>query len=760
MRPACAATAAAGADDPFYKGKRLNLIINFAAGGPSDIEGRLLAKHLVKHIDGAPGIIVQNKDGAGGLVGANYIGELGPKDGSMLGYITATAWTYVVDPALFRVDFKSYEFIASQPGNAVSYVRADAEPGIRDAVDIMKAKDLVAGGLSVNSSKDVLIRLQLDMLGVPYRYVTGYRSNTAARLALQRNEVNFFTETTPAYFSVVEPSMVKPGQVVPIYYDPNYNGESFSAPKVMQGSAVLPFHEFYRKIKGTLPTGRLWDVYRTNLAVDSAMLRLIVMPPGSPKAAVDALRTAVARLNDDKDYAEEAMKIIQFVPQYETGAGHRRAGAQAARGRPRDPGVRRRLHQGREEVRSSCASQSARRSIVSRATGAGSSRADGDRDPAQAAKLHRRSPCPWAPAKHREERGLHARRHRALRPARAAAAHADDPFYKGRRLTILVNFAAGGPTDIEARMFAKHLVRHIDGAPNIVIQNMDGAGGVVGAKYMGEVAPRDGTMAGYFTGTAFIYALDPERFRVDFKSYEFVATQAGTTVHFVRTDVPPGMKQATDIVKATGLIGGGLSVDTSKDIRMRLAFDMLGIPYKYVTGYRSSPAARLALQRGEINFFAESPPSYRGIIEPSMVATGQVIPVFYDPSWDGQNFIVPHPVKGLTILPFHELYRKIKGTMPSGQLWDIYKSIISADGIIQRMIVMPPGAPKPAVEAIRAAIPRLNADKVYAEEAEKAFGFVPQWEAGPDTNALAQNALTVRPQVRAFLTDYMKNVPK
>ena len=117
-----------------------------------------------------------------------------------------------------------------------------------------------------------------------------------------------------------------------------------------------------------------------------------------------------------------------------------------------------------------------------------------------------------------------------------------------------------------------------------------------------------------------------------------------------------------------------------------------------------------------------------------MVKTGQVIPVFYDPSYDGVNFGVPHPVKGLAILPLHELYQKIKGTMPSGQLWDIYKSLISTDGIIQRMIVMPPGAPKAAVEAIRAAIPRLNADKLYGEEAEKAFGFVPQWEASPDTN--------------------------
>ncbi len=192
---------------------------------------------------------------------------------------------------------------------------------MRAATDIMAAKGILAGGLTADSSKDILIRLQLDMLGLPYRYVTGYRNNNAARLALQRGEVNFFSETTPAYFSVVEPSMVRPGQVIPTWYDPNYNGETFGAPKVMQGSAVLPFHEFYRTVKGALPSGQLWDVYRTNLAVDSAMLRLIVMPPDSPKAATEALRSALARLNGDKEYAEEAMKVIQFVPHYETGTG-------------------------------------------------------------------------------------------------------------------------------------------------------------------------------------------------------------------------------------------------------------------------------------------------------------------------------------------------------------------------------------------------------------------------------------------------------
>src|SRR5262245_30932712 len=85
-------------------------------------------------------------------------------------------------------------------------------------------------------------------------------------------------------------------------------------------------------------------------------------------------------------------------------------------------------------------------------------------------------------------------------PSHAQPVAADEPFYKGKRLTVLVNYAAGGPTDIEGRLLAKHIARHIDGNPSVVVQNMDGAGGMVGTGYLGEVAPKDGTMLGYFTG--------------------------------------------------------------------------------------------------------------------------------------------------------------------------------------------------------------------------------------------------------------------
>ena len=61
---------------------------------------------------------IQNKDGAAGLVGTTYLGEVGPRDGTMVGYLTGAAWKYLLDPEQHRVDFRSYEFIGYSPGNA------------------------------------------------------------------------------------------------------------------------------------------------------------------------------------------------------------------------------------------------------------------------------------------------------------------------------------------------------------------------------------------------------------------------------------------------------------------------------------------------------------------------------------------------------------------------------------------------------------------------------------------------------------------
>lgn len=336
-------------------------------------------------------------------------------------------------------------------------------------------------------------------------------------------------------------------------------------------------------------------------------------------------------------------------------------------------------------------------------------------------------------------------------------ARADEPFYKGKRLTLLINFAIGGPADVEGRLFAKYIGRHIAGHPSVVVQNMDGAGGVVGAKYLGAVAPKDGTIVGYFTGTGFMYALDPPRFNPDFESYGFVAIQGGATVTYVRTDVPPGLKSATDILKARGLIAGGLSADSSKDIRERLAMDLLGLKYKYVTGYRSSAPARLAFERGEINVFAESTPSYRSIVVPDLIDRGRAIPLWYDSS----DLSRPSPqMAGLPILPFPELYRKIKAAPPSGPLWDNYRAVNTIDGAMLRMICFPPGAPKAARDALAGAVAALKDDKDHAAEAMRTIGFVPEWQAGSDVQQNVRSVLSMPADVRNFLIGYMKAANK
>src|SRR6476660_9213675 len=132
LAAACAAPSSASAQEPFYKGKRLTVMVNFAPGGSTDIEGRLFARHIAKHIDGEPAVLVQNMDGAGGFNGTAYVGEIAPRDGAMLGFLGGSAWQAATEPERFRVDFNTYEFIAYQPGTTVYYVRKDVTPGMND----------------------------------------------------------------------------------------------------------------------------------------------------------------------------------------------------------------------------------------------------------------------------------------------------------------------------------------------------------------------------------------------------------------------------------------------------------------------------------------------------------------------------------------------------------------------------------------------------------------------------------------------------
>jgi tripartite-type tricarboxylate transporter receptor subunit TctC len=328
-------------------------------------------------------------------------------------------------------------------------------------------------------------------------------------------------------------------------------------------------------------------------------------------------------------------------------------------------------------------------------------------------------------------------------------------FYAGKQLTILVNFEPGGAATVEARLLAQHIHKHIPGNPKVIVQNMGGAAGLIAAMYLGEIAPRDGSMVGYFTAAAQRYVSNPERFKVDFRTYEFIAVVPSGRIHFMRTDVKPGIRTAPDIVKAQDLVVGGLGPQQPKDMAMRLTLDLLGAPYTYVTGYNSSAQAMLALMRGEISYYSDSPSLYKSKIDP-LVKSGELIPVFYDPAFDGAEFSTPKYMTGYSVPAFHELHQQIKNKMPEGPLWEAYKSMLLVNGTMYRLLALPPGAPKEAVDALREAVMRVSHDPEFIAEAQKVLGDVPEYVSGPNLNENVRNGLTISPELKAFTDDYVK----
>jgi tripartite-type tricarboxylate transporter receptor subunit TctC len=303
---------------PFYAGKTIRLIINFEAGGAADIEARLFAQYLSPLVDGTPVIVAQNIAGAGGMLGTNAVGR-GAKDGTMLGYLTGVGGKAAFEPQTFQgTELGNYEIIGFLPGASIYYARTDVRPGLRQPADLLKAENLYAGGLETGANKDLTIRLTLDMLGLKYGYITGYKGTAPARLAMQSGEINMFSDGRATYDSVITP-MVRAGELIPLYYDTFWNGQTATVHKANADLPIKPFHEFYKEVKGVAPSGQLWQAYLALLAANTALQRVMALPPGSPNAAVDALRAGMAKLNSDAEFISAAQKSLGFKPDYVTG---------------------------------------------------------------------------------------------------------------------------------------------------------------------------------------------------------------------------------------------------------------------------------------------------------------------------------------------------------------------------------------------------------------------------------------------------------
>ena len=129
----------------FYKGKTITMIVNYPAGGPTDLEGRIVALHLPAHIPGNPTIIVKNVGGAGGLIGSNQLGEAAP-NGESMGFFTLDVPGQLTGNPALRTRYSDFVLIAGVESPLVVYIRKDTPPGINVATDLMKAEEFKARG--------------------------------------------------------------------------------------------------------------------------------------------------------------------------------------------------------------------------------------------------------------------------------------------------------------------------------------------------------------------------------------------------------------------------------------------------------------------------------------------------------------------------------------------------------------------------------------------------------------------------------------
>src|SRR5262245_55016214 len=185
----------------------------------------------------------------------------------------------------------------------------------------------------------------------------------------------------------------------------------------------------------------------------------------------------------------------------------------------------------------------------------------------------------------------------ALSEARADAA-AD--FYRGKTVTIIVGYTAGGGYDIYARALARHMGKHVPGNPNFVVQNLTGAGSLNAANHIYNVSAKDGTVFGTF-GRGL--AMEPliGTARVQYDATKFTWLGSGTNeVSVCATWHTSPVKTWQDAMKTTFTVGGE-GAGSDPDTFAALVRNAFGAKLRLVTGYHGTTDIVLAIERGEVD---------------------------------------------------------------------------------------------------------------------------------------------------------------
>jgi tripartite-type tricarboxylate transporter receptor subunit TctC len=174
-------------DADSFKGKTISYYVGWSPGGGYDLYGRLVARHLGKHIPGNPTILVRNMAGAGSLTLANWLYNVAPKDGTAIGTVTrGAAFDSLFGTPGARYDATKFVWLGSA-NNEISVVATLRSSGIATLQDML-TKPLIVAGTSAASDDNIVFVIN-GVLGAQIRTVWGYPGGNDMTLAMERGEV-------------------------------------------------------------------------------------------------------------------------------------------------------------------------------------------------------------------------------------------------------------------------------------------------------------------------------------------------------------------------------------------------------------------------------------------------------------------------------------------------------------------------------------------------------------------------------------------
>jgi len=275
----------------FYKGKTIDLYIGYSAGGGYDIYARALGRHLSRYIPGNPMVVPKNMPGAGSLVLANWLYNVGPKDGTAFGTIgRGTGFDPLLGSTKAHFDASKLNWIGSM-NDEVSVCVAWHTTGVAKLEQVMRT-ELTVGGSGQAADTDQFPKVLNATIGTKFKVITGYPGGNDVDLAMERGEVMGRCGWSWSSVIATHKSWLDQKQInVLVQLGLGKHPDLPNVPLVMDFAKNDEERQIFKLVFARQPMGRPF-----------------LAPPGIPADRVAALRKAFMDTMKDPTFLAEAEK--------------------------------------------------------------------------------------------------------------------------------------------------------------------------------------------------------------------------------------------------------------------------------------------------------------------------------------------------------------------------------------------------------------------------------------------------------------------